>query len=225
MLDRCAREQSLHPELGQHRLDRFIGLRNSREDTVMHRTQILWVLAAMLALPFGVANASRDSETATLFRNSNQSSDFFQKSYGYAVFPTIGKGGLGVGGAHGTGHVYANGKRIGHVTMNQLSVGFQAGGEAYSEIIFFKDKRALDDFTAGNFEFSADAGAIAITASADVSVGTTGADAGASIGKHDAATAGEFKHGMAVFTIAKGGLMYNATVAGQNFSYSDRSAD
>jgi lipid-binding SYLF domain-containing protein len=190
----------------------------------MNKIQRMWVLVAMLAVPFGVANASREGDTANLFRNSNQSAEFFQKSYGYAVFPTIGKGGLGIGAAHGSGHVYAHGMPIGHVTMNQVSVGFQAGGEAYSEIIFFKDKQALDDFTSGNFEFSADAGAIAITASADVSVGTTGANAGASVEKKDAATAGEFKHGMVVFTIAKGGLMYNATVAGQKFSYRRRSA-
>ncbi len=187
----------------------------------LHKT---WALVALIALPPAVATASRDSDTASLFRNSNQSSEFFHKSYGYAVFPTIGKGGLGIGAAHGSGHVYANGRLIGRVTMNQVSVGFQAGGEAYSEIIFFRDKGALDDFTSGHFEFSADAGAIAITASADLSVGTTGVDAGASIAKKDAATAGEFNHGMAVFTIAKGGLMYNATIAGQKFSYSGRTA-
>jgi lipid-binding SYLF domain-containing protein len=114
---------------------------------------------------------------------------------------------------------------IGHVTMNQVSVGFQAGGEAYSEIIFFRDKQAMDRFTTGNFEFSADAGAIAVTASADVSAGTTGVDSGASVGKNDAATSSEYKDGMAVFTIAKGGLMYNATLAGQKFSYHARSAE
>ncbi len=184
----------------------------------------VWMLVTALGLTAGVANASRDSDTAKLFRDSNQSGDFFNKSYGYAVFPTIGKGGLGIGAAHGTGHLYAHGKRLGRVTMNQLSVGFQAGGEAYSEIIFFKDKASLDEFTSGNFEFSADVGAIAITASADASVGTTGADAGASVGKRDAATAGEYNKGLAVFTIAKGGLMYNATVAGQKFSYNDRTA-
>jgi len=180
------------------------------------------LLAATLGVPFSVANASRDSDTANLFRNSDRSSAFFQQSYGYAVFPTIGKGGLGVGAAHGTGHVYAEGMRIGRVSMTQLSVGFQAGGEAYSEIIFFKDKEAMDRFTSGNFEFSADVGAVAITAAADVSVGTTGADAGASATKTVAATASEFNKGMAVFTITKGGLMYNATVAGQKFSYSTR---
>jgi lipid-binding SYLF domain-containing protein len=168
----------------------------------------------------GLAQAVPDSDSVKLFKDSNQSSDYFQKSYGYAVFPTIGKGGIGIGAAHGSGHVYEQGKQIGKVTMNQLSVGFQLGGKAFSEIIFFKDKAALDEFTSGNFEFSAGAGATAITASANVSVGTTGADAGGSISKTDAATAGEFHDGMAVFTIAKGGLMYEATLAGQKFSYS-----
>jgi lipid-binding SYLF domain-containing protein len=181
------------------------------------------MLVATLGVPFAAAYAGRDTDTANLFRNANQSAVYFSGSYGYAVFPTIGKGGLGIGAAHGSGHVYANGQRVGRVTMNQLSVGLQAGGEAYSEIIFFRDKPAMDDFTSGNFEFSADAGAIVITASADATVGTTGAGAGASVGKDDATTAGEYKHGMAVFTIAKGGLMYNASVAGQKFSYSANS--
>ena len=179
----------------------------------------LLMLVASLGVPFAAAYAGRDADTANLFRNANQSAEYFTGSYGYAVFPTIGKGGLGVGAAHGSGDVYSNGRRIGHVTMNQLSVGFQAGGEAYSEIIFFKDKQAMDDFTSGNFEFSADAGVVVITAAAGAGVSTTGPGAGASIDKRDAATAGEYRYGMAVFTIAKGGLMYNATVAGQKFSY------
>ncbi len=183
----------------------------------------LLVVMASLAVPFATANASKDTDTTSLFRNSNQSAAYFSNSYGYAVFPTIGKGGLGVGAAHGSGHVYSNGHLVGSVSMNQLSVGFQAGGEAYSEIIFFKDKSALDDFTSGHFEFSGDAGAVVITAAADASVGTTGTKGGASLEKHDAATAGEYKHGMAVFTIAKGGLMYNATIAGQKFTFTPRS--
>ncbi|HUX74630.1 MAG TPA: lipid-binding SYLF domain-containing protein [Steroidobacteraceae bacterium] len=181
-------------------------------------------LIATLLIPVGIANASPDSVTANLFRRADQSSRYFARSYGYAVFPTIGKGGLVVGAAHGDGHVYAHGRRIGRVDMTQLSVGIQAGGEAYSEIIFFKDKRALDKFTSGKFEFSGDVGAIAITAAAHVSVGTTGAHAGASVGKRNAASASEFNHGMAVFTIAKGGLMYNAAVAGQKFTFHRRSA-
>jgi lipid-binding SYLF domain-containing protein len=176
------------------------------------------MLVAMGAL-CGVAYANGDSDTEALFRNSRQSAQFFDRAYGYAVFPTVAKGGLGVGAAHGSGHVYVHGRRIGEVTVNQLSIGAQLGGEAYSEIIFFKDKSALEDFTSGNFELSADAGAVALTASADVSVGTTGADAGASVTENAAATASGYHHGMAVFTIAKGGLMYNATVAGQKFSF------
>jgi lipid-binding SYLF domain-containing protein len=179
----------------------------------------LFVLMASVAIPFAIANAGRDSDAASLFRKSDKSAEYFTNSYGYALLPTVGKGGLGVGAAHGSGHVYSNGHLIGHVSMNQLSVGIQAGGEAYSEIIFFKDKSALDDFTSGHFEFSADAGAVVITAGADASIGTTGANGGASVEKHDAATAGEYKHGMAVFTIAKGGLMYNVSIAGQKFSF------
>jgi len=197
--------------------------KHSFKEIMMNKMLRIAVLAATLGIPFSVAQASRDGDTANLFRDSDQSSAFFQKSYGYAVFPTIGKGGLGIGAAHGSGHVYANGMRIGRVMMTQLSVGWQAGGEAYSEIIFFQDKHAMDAFTEGNFEFSADVGAVAITAAADVSVGTTGADAGASAGKRAAATASEFNRGMAVFTIAKGGLMYNATLAGQKFSYTMQS--
>jgi lipid-binding SYLF domain-containing protein len=183
----------------------------------------VWLLGATLGIAAGIAQAVPDNDTLKLFQDSSRSSDYFQNSYGYAVFPTIGKGGIGVGAAHGSGHVYKQGKRVGRVTMNQLSVGLQLGGKAFSEIIFFKDKASLDEFTEGNFEFSGDVGAVAITASADASVGTTGASAGGSISKTDAATAGEYSHGMAVFTIAKGGLMYNATVAGQKFSYTAKS--
>ncbi len=167
----------------------------------------------------GVVRADDDSATVQLFRKAGESAKFFQTSYGYAVFPTVGKGGFVVGGAHGTGHVYARGKRVGSTSLTQLSVGLQAGGQAYSEIIFFEDKRAFDEFTGGNFELSAGVSAIAITSAASASAGTQGADASASGGKNDAVTAGGYYKGVAVFTIAKGGLMYEATVAGQKFSY------
>ena len=176
-------------------------------------------LVATLGISIGAAQAGSDSDTTTLFRNSNQSGEFFHKSYGYAVFPTIAKGGLGIGAAHGSGHVYQQGKRIGRVTMNQVSVGLQAGGEGYSQIIFFEDKSALAQFTSGNFEFNAGVGAIAITTSASGSAGTDGSAVSVSTDKKDAATAGVYNHGMVIFTIAKGGLMANATVAGQKFSY------
>jgi len=178
------------------------------------------VLVAMfLAFVSGAAWADDDADTIQLFKNAGQSGTFFSKSYGYAVFPTIGKAGLGIGGAHGDGHVYEKGKVIGETSMTQLSIGLQAGGQAYSEIVFFQDKRSLDEFTGGNFEFGAGMNAIAITASAGASAGTTGSEAGASGGKKDATTAGAYYKGMAVFTIAKGGLMYEASISGQKFKF------
>ena len=124
-----------------------------------------------------------------------------------------------VGAAHGKGHVYRQGKNVGNTSMTQLSVGFQAGGQTYSEIIFFQDQRAFDEFTSGNFSFSGNESAVVITAGASASAGTGGSTAGASGGKKDATTAGEYQEGVAVFTIAKGGLMYDASVSGQKFAY------
>jgi lipid-binding SYLF domain-containing protein len=180
----------------------------------------LLAFAPLLLLAAGGARADNYSDTVKLFANAGESADFFRKSYAYAVFPTVGEAGFIVGGAGGKGRVYVHGKHVGDTTMGQLSVGFQAGGKAYSEIIFFEDKRALDEFKTGTFEFSAGVSAIAITAGASASAGTTGATSGASGGKKDATTAsGGFQKGLIVFTIAKGGLMYTATVAGQKFSY------
>ena len=135
------------------------------------------------------------------------------------MFPKIGKAGVGVGGAHGKGRVYAEGKHVGDTSMTQLTAGLQLGGQAFSQIIFFEDKRAFDEFTSGNFEFGAQATAVAITAGVSAGAGTTGTSAGASGGKHDANTVGQYHKGMAVFTVAKGGLMYEATVGGQKFKY------
>ncbi len=170
----------------------------------------------LAALP---ALADSYSDTVALFKNAGASATFFASGYGYAVFPTIGKGGLGIGAAHGSGRVYQKGKYIGDTSMTQLSIGLQAGGQAYSEIIFFQDQRSLSEFTSGNFSFSGNVSAVAITAGASASAGTDASAAGASGGKKDATTAGSYQKGMAVFTIAKGGLMYEASVAGQKFSY------
>ena len=158
------------------------------------------------------------SDTIDVFRNA-VSSVFFDNSYGYAVFPTIGKGGIGIGGAHGKGRVYAEGAHVGDTKMSQLTVGFQLGGQAFSQIIFFKDERAFTEFTSGNFEFGTQATAVAITASASAAATTTGAAAGASGGKNDAETVGDYYKGMAIFTVAKGGLMYEASIGGQKFNY------
>ena len=180
------------------------------------------VAGASLMLTSVLALADAYTDTIALFEKAGESASFFGNSYGYAVFPTIGKGGFVVGAAHGSGHVYREGAYVGDTTVNQVSVGLQAGGQAYSQMLFFQDERAFAEFTRGNFEFGADVGAIAITASASARAGTTGAAAAASGGKKDAATAGQYHKGMAVFTIAKGGAMYEASVAGQKFSYRPR---
>jgi lipid-binding SYLF domain-containing protein len=177
-------------------------------------------LAALGSLGFShTAAADSYADTIKLFQNAGESGSFFEKSYGYAVFPTVGKGGLGIGGARGQGRVYERGRYVGNIKLTQVSIGFQAGGQAFSQIIFLQDKRAFDELTSGEFAFGAGVGAVAITAGANATAGTTGASAGFSGGKNDASTRGEYYKGMAVFTIAKGGLMYEATVAGQKFSY------
>jgi lipid-binding SYLF domain-containing protein len=189
--------------------------------TNMNRiSQLLVFLAAIFAA--GAANAGKYTDTIALFKNAGESAAFFQNSYAYAVFPNIGEGGFLVGGAFGQGRVYVQGQLVGDTTVKQLSVGFQAGGKAFSQIIFFQDKRALDQFESGGFEFSAGASAIAVTAAANASVGTNGITSGASAGKKDATTDGIYNAGMAVFTIAKGGLMYAAALAGQKFTYKPR---
>lgn len=177
----------------------------------------------VLLLPLTAARADEYQDTINVFRKAGESGRYFQSAYGYAVFPTIGKGGVGIGGAYGEGHVYEKGKYIGNATMTQLTVGFQLGGQAYSEIIFFRDEAALRDFTSGNFEFGAEASAVAITASAGAKASTTGTSAEAGLRQGQAKTVGDgYTRGMATFTIAKGGLMYAATIGGQKFSYKPR---
>lgn len=174
----------------------------------------------LLTYPFGPALADDFADTIKGFRAAKESNDFFGKSYGYAVFPTIGKGGFVVGGAHGKGRVYAKGAYVGDTAMTQVTVGAQFGGQAYSQIIFFEHKAAFDEFTSGNFEFSAQAAAVAITAGASAQAGTTGPSATASGTRDHATYRGRYYKGMAVFTVAKGGLMYEATIGGQKFEYS-----
>ena len=121
---------------------------------------------------------------------------FFESAHAYAVFPTVGKGGFGIGGAYGSGIGFRAGEAIGET---QLTIGFQLGGQAYREIIFFRNQAALDAFKRGDFELSAQASAVAATYGAS-------ADA-------------DFEKGVAVFTMAKGGLMYEASIGGQKFDY------
>ena len=184
------------------------------------------LMSVALTSTFG-SLARADNEAADcaaavkLFQDAGQSAEYFKSSYGYAVFPTIGKAGLGIGGAHGSGCVYAKGKQTGTAKMNQVSFGWQAGAQGYTLMVFFENEKAFKDFTSGNFEFGAKASAVAITAGAQAGAGTSGTSSGASAGKNDAATKTRtgYENGVATFSIIKGGLMYEAALAGAKFSY------
>ena len=178
---------------------------------------VVALLAVVMSSP---VLADKYADTIAVFKNSEAVQPFFKNSYGYAVFPTIGKAGIGIGGSYGTGQVYQGGKVTGETSLIKATFGFQLGGQAFSQMIFFEDKRAFDEFTGGNFEFDAGVSAVAITAGAQARAGTEGTTAGASAGP---ATGTQFetryRKGMAVFVHAKGGLMYEATVGGQKFTY------
>jgi lipid-binding SYLF domain-containing protein len=180
------------------------------------------LLAGSFASITGTALAGSYADTIGLFKEAGASAALFKASYAYAVFPTIGKGGFFVGGAHGTGRVYEKGRYVGDATVTQISFGFQVGGQAYSEIVLFKGPQDLTRFESGKFALGAQASAVAITAGAYASASTTGTGTSASGIETSAVTTGRFQDGIAVFTIAKGGLMYEAAVAGQRFSYEPR---
>jgi lipid-binding SYLF domain-containing protein len=182
---------------------------------------LVLLLAVLFASDFSnLAQADSYSNTIDVFKKSPAVQPFFQSAYGYAVFPTIGKGGVGIGGAYGKGRVYKQGKVTGTASLIKVSVGWQWGGQAFSEIIFFEDKRAYEEFTGGNFEFDASASAVAVTAGVQAKAGTEGATAGASAGPATGAQAEtKYRKGMAVFVHAKGGLMYEAAIGGQKFNY------
>ncbi len=127
---------------------------------------------------------------------------WFEEAYAYAIFPRVGKGGIGIGGAHGKGIVIHADTTVGTTSLSQVTIGFQLGAQVYSEYIMFKDKTAFDHFTRGNFEMGAQVSAVALTLGAS-------ADA-------------DYDGGVAVFTIAEGGLMYEASIGGQKFKYKAR---
>jgi lipid-binding SYLF domain-containing protein len=158
-------------------------------------------------------------ETIENFKQAQDARPYFESSYGYAVFPTIGKGGVGVGAAGGKGHVYEQGRLVGESTMVQLSVGLQLGGQVYSQIVFFENKAAFDEFTREGFEFSANASAVALTLGANAEAGTKGVSAAASTTQQHGTAVARYNDGMAVLTLAKGGLMYQAALAGQKYSF------
>jgi lipid-binding SYLF domain-containing protein len=141
--------------------------------------------------------AKAQAAVDTLLESSPKMQSYFDAAAGYVVIPTVGKAGFGIGGARGKGFLYENGEPTAEVTMTQLSIGFQWGGQAYSEFLFFEDATSLEHFKKGNYELNAQASAVAVTAGAS-------ADAG-------------YSSGVAIFTQAKGGLMYEAAVGGQKF--------
>jgi len=177
------------------------------------------LLTLLISLPFSAALADDYADTKKMFTDAGIP-NMFETAHGYALFPTIGKAGFIVGGAYGKGRVFQGGMHVGDTSMTQASIGFQIGGKGYSQVIFFQDKRALDEFTGGNFEFGAEAQATALTAAATATANTAGNRASASGGKNNADVAsGGYNKGMATYVITKGGLMAEASVAGQKFSY------
>lgn len=171
----------------------------------MKRSILLATLVAIFMLSPGAdLRASELEQNAAdaivLFQEADSSlQEFFESSYGYAIFPNVGKGGMGLGGAHGKGLVYRNGEIVGRTSLTQFTVGFQFGGQVYQQVIFFENEAAFTNFTGGNFELSAQASAIAAAAGV--------------------AANAKYRYGVAIFTIGKGGLMYEASVGGQKFSF------
>jgi lipid-binding SYLF domain-containing protein len=159
------------------------------------------LLAGLLALAPGVASAQADvPPVIEKFKAKDPGmAKIFADAVGYAVFPTVGKGGLGIGAARGKGWVYSGGGLIGRSTLTQVTVGLQFGGQAYSEIVFFQTRQALDNFKLGRLKLDAQASAVALTARASADLA--------------------WRNGVAIVTMAKGGLMYEAAVGGQKFSF------
>lgn len=188
----------------------------------MKRMPLVFLVAVVLgvSLPASATGTDHYANTIRVFRESPAVAKFFETAYGYAVFPLIGKGGYVIGGSYGEGQVYHGGKLAGYSSVIEGSIGFQIGGVAFSEIIFFQDKRAYDDFTSGSFEFGATAQAVVVTAAAGARAGTTGVSAGASAGPETGVQAETtYVKGMAIFIHPKGGLMYELSLGGQKFTF------
>ena len=173
--------------------------------TVTLLTMITLMIAACSTAPKTTAGKSaiQAKAAATIARfkstDSSMAKTFFSSSKGYAVFPTVGKGGIGIGGAYGKGVLYQGGQAIGYCDLSQASIGFQLGGQTYSEIIFFDNAQSLNNFKSGALEFAAQASAVAAAS--------------------DASANADYDHGVAVFTHAGKGLMYEASIGGQKFTY------
>jgi lipid-binding SYLF domain-containing protein len=167
----------------------------------LHYVVLSFILFSLCAFAADKGDLSKEVQYTIeqLKKQDSSIKTFFEKSHGYAIFPRVGKGGFGIGGAHGRGQVYKKDVLIGTTSLSQVTIGFQLGGQVYSEVIFFEDQKALDSFKDNKFALSAQAGAVAAA---------EGASANA-----------KFELGVAIFTMARGGLMYEASVGGQKFSF------
>jgi lipid-binding SYLF domain-containing protein len=174
------------------------------------KTKLQFLIASLLMLFFTGAWAQSDSKKEKIVADSNEAKaefiktdskmgGLFGKAYGYVIFPNVGKGGLGVGGASGNGAAYENGQLAGSAKLTQVSIGLQAGGQSYREVVFFENKESMDRFKDNRVELSAQVSAVAAA---------SGASANA-----------KYVEGVMVFTMQKGGLMYEASVGGQKFKF------
>ena len=173
----------------------------------MHQTLKILSIFAFILFTATSAFAKRDKALQENTENAleiledadSRLEEWFEDSYGYAIFPSVGKVGIGFGGARGKGEVYEKGKFIGEARLTQASFGLQLGAQVYIEIIFFERKANLQNFKKSNFALSAQASAVAAA--------------------EGAAANAKYEHGVAIFTVAKGGLMYEASVGGQKFEF------
>lgn len=186
----------------------FTSIRNISKSRFTHGLLVsavgISLLAACATAPNstdGRSELKRDATTALNLATAGHTSfdSLIRGAPGYVVFPAVGKGAAGVGGAYGRGIVYKNGRQIGYADLSQASVGFQLGGQSYTEILVFESARALDKFLLGNYEFGAQATAVAL--------------------KSGEGTNAKFEDGVAVFTMDEAGLMFEAAIGGQKFSY------
>jgi lipid-binding SYLF domain-containing protein len=183
-------------------------------------SRLLPVIAvALVSLPIAQASEKAYADALADFRATTEVAAMMDESHAYALFPTVGKGGIGIGGAYGQGRVYRGGKHIADTSVTKVSFGLQLGGQAFSELILFRNADALDEFSSGKFAFGAEASAVALTAGASAGANSMGSSASASDSKPGGSAVGGWNGSMAVFVLAKGGLMYEASVGGQGFTY------
>lgn len=177
----------------------------------------LFLLAVVTLIVPTIANAESGKYRSAInrFKKAPEVDSFFNNSYGFAIFPTVGKGGIGIGGAYGEGRVYRQNEYVGDTSLSQLTFGLQFGAQAYSEIIFFKNKAAFTSFTSNSFEFGAQASAVALTIGANAKAGSNGVSASAG----EKQSVARYVDDMVVFTVTKGGLMYEASIGGQGFTF------